>query len=419
MMDKNEKVIRFSMIVLIGFLLSAIMHYVLGAYLGKGYPLNTFLFRPWNRFADFFNPLRALSEFKNPYSYYEQTNILIPYLPFTFLVLLPFSFMPKMVAILIYLAFFSISLLVIAKKYVVDGFEDMPSKMIFSLTAIFLAYPSLSAVDRANIEIIVFIFIALFFYFFEKDSVLSAVFLGAAIAMKLYPGVLMFLFVSKKDHKKFLICGIAAIVFMFFGYFSISLFSGDRILDIARMNLSQMGLHKPTYAYSIEGLQHNHTLWGFILGLDVFSQMSVGNRLFSLDAASRIYVVFVMLAFACAVVYVILSKDHVWRKAAVLISAMLVFPYTSFDYSLIHVFFIMILFIRSKQERTRAESWYYLLLIAIPLIPVDYFYLVQDASISIIVYPLALSTLSLSIMVSWLSSLRKGRRSAPLVSQPS
>jgi hypothetical protein len=54
-MSKEEKIRIFVLIILTGFIVSVVYHYVLGAYFLKGYPANSFLFTPLDKLNDFFN----------------------------------------------------------------------------------------------------------------------------------------------------------------------------------------------------------------------------------------------------------------------------------------------------------------------------------------------------------------------------
>jgi len=65
-MPKEEKISMLSLIILVGFFVAVVFHYVQGVYLGNGYPNNTFLFHPEPRFSDFYNVVFANTDL-NPY----------------------------------------------------------------------------------------------------------------------------------------------------------------------------------------------------------------------------------------------------------------------------------------------------------------------------------------------------------------
>ena len=65
-MDKETKIRNIVAIILIGFVASLFFHYLKGVYLNLPYPHNTFLFRPDDKFADFF-VLYDIMEYRSPY----------------------------------------------------------------------------------------------------------------------------------------------------------------------------------------------------------------------------------------------------------------------------------------------------------------------------------------------------------------
>ncbi len=66
MMSKEEKIYTLALIVLVGFFVAVLFHYIQRVYLGKGYPYNTFLFHPEVRFSDFYNVVFSNKDL-NPY----------------------------------------------------------------------------------------------------------------------------------------------------------------------------------------------------------------------------------------------------------------------------------------------------------------------------------------------------------------
>jgi len=56
-MNKLQKIDTISIIIIAGFSFAVFYHYILGTYLGLTYPYDTFLFRPDDKFMDFFNML--------------------------------------------------------------------------------------------------------------------------------------------------------------------------------------------------------------------------------------------------------------------------------------------------------------------------------------------------------------------------
>jgi Glycosyltransferase family 87 len=93
-------------------------------------------------------------------------------------------------------------------QYGING----PTALLFPLTVAAVSFPIAGLVQRGNIELFVWIFTAIGVWAFLRDRNQSAaVFWGLAAAMKLYPIVLLVLFVRRRGFKAFA-SGLAAFV---------------------------------------------------------------------------------------------------------------------------------------------------------------------------------------------------------------
>jgi hypothetical protein len=182
------------------------------------------------------------------------------------------------------------------------------------------------------------------------------------------------------------------LLFGFIGYLFISLWSGDTILNIIGQNIHQMSLFTPMYAFSYMGFQHNHTLWGYVIGLNGLIKKTTGSPLIEFGTASRLYAVLAVVLFLLVALFVIFSRREQWRKIVALTGCMLVLPYTSFDYTLINWLFAISAYLIYNKSK---YSLLYLILILIPFLPVDYILIKNDASISIVIYS---ATISLAVL---------------------
>ena len=203
-LQKNDKISIIYKIVILGFGLSVIYHYILGAYLGYDFPYNTFLFTPNDKFADFTNVIKVIKNL-NPYD----TNYLCSgYPPLAYIFAFPFSLIPiKISLIVFFLLFVSI--------FVVYFLHQKPSQveLFKAVTIVLFSYPFLFCFDRANFEILVFLFVVLFIFYLRKDKmIISSIFLSFAISIKLFPAVFLILFFSKKNYKYLILILVACIV---------------------------------------------------------------------------------------------------------------------------------------------------------------------------------------------------------------
>ena len=105
-MQKSEKIMLISTIVLVGFFIAVVFHYVLGFYMDLGVPYNSFLFSSASAFCDFKNLLSFVADFK-PYSIPSDW---INYFPLAYILLFPFSLLKNwVVGYLIFAVSFSVS----------------------------------------------------------------------------------------------------------------------------------------------------------------------------------------------------------------------------------------------------------------------------------------------------------------------
>lgn len=88
-MEKEKKIEVLILVIVVGFALAVGFHYFQGFYLGKPYPQNTFLFRPDDKFNDFFNPVRG-SEDLDPFRP-DKITYMGGYPPFGYLLAYLFS----------------------------------------------------------------------------------------------------------------------------------------------------------------------------------------------------------------------------------------------------------------------------------------------------------------------------------------
>lgn len=365
---KNNKISIISSIILTGFIVSVFFHYILGFYLKSGYPYNTYLFDPNYFFNDFFT-IYDLT--KNSHNY---TN---PYFPFANVIVLFLTYLNK------YLAFYSIILVFYLTmfyqnyNYIINDIENKFSQYHIFMIFTFISYPVLFALDRGNIEIILYIFLALFFYFYSKDKpIWYIIFLSAAICMKLYPAVLLILLLSDKKYKETIYIVIFSLGITLASYEFLSIAFNENVFNTISAHLEVLNSFNYRCFYHSNGLDHNHTLWvllEIISGLVNLSQLSI------------IYLLFVIILFLYISYYVVFIENIKWKKVALLILTMLLFPYTSFDYTLIHIYFPMILFINFN-ERDKYDLLYSILF-GFLMIPLAYYYIFEDISISAVIYP--------------------------------
>ena len=182
------------MILIAGFVLSVLYHYIQGAYLQRPYPSNTFLFRPWDHFADFFNVRRNSM---HPYIGAVTRWDHLPYPPAMCAFAAAFIPFDDLTALCLFVSIF----LAIFLWFCLPLYKtpDKVTTIRNGIVLLGMSYPLLFALDRGNFELYVFSAVAIFVYLFEhKKYGLAAPFLGLAIAFKLYPVVLIGLYIARR-----------------------------------------------------------------------------------------------------------------------------------------------------------------------------------------------------------------------------
>lgn len=396
-MSRNIKMSALAIIIMAGFVSSTFHHYYQGQVLGKPYPYTTFLFTPADRFNDFFVAFTVKD--LNPYF-----NEIVPSAQFPLVNVIDYliTLLPLKVSLAIFITFISTAFISITHIILWGEKAPLIRGLHITLPIAFLTYPFLFTVDRGNLEILLFIFLLLFMYFYIRENyALSAVFLAVAIAMKLFPVVLVVAYLPKKKYGELAISiGIAAILTMG----SLALFKGG---FVANFNFL---LHGSNFSFA--------TLVSFV-GADNLVQRGVSLFTFfkiifietgllekvNMPQFLSTYVKVAALTFLPLAAYVVFIEKILWRQIALLVFSMLLLPQISADYKLMHVYLPMYLFIISA-HRSRLDI-FYLLIFGLLMIPKDYAYFpktlsdagVNDISISVMMNIILMILMSMLIVV--------------------
>ena len=383
-----------SNIVLIGAAFSITFHYVLSAYLHLGYPFSTFLFNPDDRFNDYRNLILVVKDF-SPYhsAHWFNSN----YFPFGNLFLILFSFLGNPnVSLIVFITIFLVLYLWIIR------FIDktlLPLSLKDKVILYSFNYPMLFALDRANIELYVFLATVIFayFYVYKKNDTLSIVLLAVAIAAKLYPAVYLVIFLRDRKYSN-----IAWTLFLVLvlSFFSLSVFQGGVIGSIENMfhafgefNVRMMGM---------EGVHHNASIYGIvkILAIGLLKAFPRHREWFPqmFDFENYIYLpyaVFAFVSFAAVSFFLVkrrVSNHECWLVLTVL---MILLPNVSHDYKLINLLIPLLFFFMEKDDGPKIVT--YAVLYGLLLIPKDYVILFRDVSIASLINPVLLIILLLVV----------------------
>lgn len=353
-MNKADKINIISTIVIIGFCLAAYFHFIVaGSYFGLDYSTSTFLFRPDDKFMDFFNQM-DLSRDLNPYSNNDRhgnPGIVASYFPFTYVVFYCFSFFSDKVALGLFLTIFIVSTVYTVKYFVWEQSSSLTAnvKNVFALSL--LTYPFLFLIDRGNIEGILFVFeVAFLVFYLRKNFNLALIFLALATAMKLYPGLLALLFLKDKKYKEFLLCCFVTLAVSFL---SLLLFKGALLKNIDGL-LRELGQFSKIYVLS----SHPNTS-----GQSIFSLIKIFIGLYKMKIDDVGFYFFVYIIEFCVVVYglafyyIICFESVTWKQLTILITAGIILFNCSYDYKMISLLLPLLLYIRDE-SKSRYDNVY-------------------------------------------------------------
>ncbi len=413
---KNNKVYIISSILLFAFIISISYHYILGYYLQSGYPLNTFLFRPLANFSDFYQVYDITAQFNN------STGDYIAYFPFTHLLLSIITYIPASIAFKLMVFTFIGILYLQLQFFVADKISIKALKYQIILIIGLLTYPTLISMDRGNIEVIIYSFIALFFYFyyFKKSRWLAIIFLAFAIGMKIYAAVLLVLLFGDKKYREIAYTLLLVFLLTSFGYVVMILASGKTLIEVIKVVPDSTNQYLFYYAFNFQGLTHSHSLWNIV---DLYKL--IYNPALDLKSVFKLYTLFSLMVFVLSALYVVFIEEELWKKIALMLISMIVLPYASGDYTLIYIYFPLTFFLLAKEKSKNDLA--YILFFCLLLVPLNYIYfdfpvskypyLHGDISYSVLIYPVLLILFMVKIMLDGLlvKFPLKARKSKPSI----
>jgi hypothetical protein len=108
---------------------------------------------------------------------------------------------------------------------------------------------------------------------------------------------------------------------------------------------------------------------------------------------TTLYEVAAAATFLVLAVHAVFRETERWKLVLLATVPGLLLPYVSADYTLIQLYFPLVFFLNAR----RVSRWdvVYIALFGILLVPVDYYYILGDISISVIIYPASLVALVL------------------------
>ena len=395
-MPNEERISLLVLIIVAGFCIAVAYHYVMGCYLGKPWPANTFLHNPdaLARFFDFYLVVRqsaALDPFGQNIGGFAGS-------PFGQFVGYLFSLIqPELLRLPIFFGSFFVVFIPMVKHYLYGLKSKLTSHQLLAIFSIvFLTYPVLFAVDRANFDLLVIPCLFLFAFTYERQKYkASTVFLALAIALKPLTAIFIVIYVFDKKFKDGLLAIFNA---AFLTVLSLSLFKDGLFVET----------HKYFHAlfnnvdYSSAGNQQVLAFTSDLYSLLTVGMKFVGDRLGttiylpSHPEARIAYAIIAIIVSIYFVIYLWKEPKPLWKVMAVLTILIILLPYNSHDYRLIYLFLPMLMYLGTN-EKTRHDLLI-IILWGLLLVPKNYVALVSPQNIGMVINPLLLIGLLICII---------------------
>lgn len=399
-MSSDDRVGLLVVIILVGFGIAVAYHYAMGTYFGRGWPANTFLFRPWDRFWDFTQVVLQSSTL-DPFGTGGKGFAGSPFGQFVgylFSVIRPVS-----LRLPIFLGSFFIGFALLAKHFLYGFRSRLSYQQLLALFAIvFLTYPVLFSVDRANLDLLVLPCLFLFALTYTKQQYkTSTVFLGLAIALKPYAAIIIMVYIFDRRYRDPLLVIFNALV-----------------LTILSLALFKDGLFVETQKYfsALWNMTSDPSFGSEIVYTsDLFSMLTVAARpigdvlhwgsLLSLTDQPEYrvyYIIFAVVAFTYFAIHLWQEPKPLWKTTAVLTILIILLPFNSHDYRLIYLFVPMLMYLAA--DNTARSDLFVVLIWGLLLVPKNYYVMSGEQNIGMLINPVLLIGLLMYIAPSAFSA---------------
>ncbi|MCX6008145.1 MAG: glycosyltransferase 87 family protein [Chloroflexi bacterium] len=391
-MLKEEKISLLVLIIVAGFSIAVAYHYVMGYYLSKPWPASTFLHIPGARFFDFDKVVRqsaALDPFGEDIGGFAGA-------PFAQFVGYLFSLIrPALLRLPIFFGSFFVVFILMVKHHLYSLKSKLTSYQLLAIFAIvFLTYPVLFAVDRANFDLLVVLCLFLFAFTYERRKYkASTVFLALAIALKPYAAIFIIVYALDKKFKDGLLVIFNAV---FLTVLSLSLFKDGLFAE------TQKYFHALFNTVDYLSVGNQQAFTSDLYGLLTVGMKFIGDRLGTTiylpahPEARILYAIVAIIVFIYFVIYLWEKPKPLWKTIAVLTILIVLLPYNSADYRLTYLFVPMLMYM-AINEKTRNDLLI-IILWGLLLVPKNYIALVSPQNIGMIINPLLLIGLLICVI---------------------
>jgi Glycosyltransferase family 87 len=402
-LNKNQKLTLLILIIVIGFSISVLYHYAQGVYFSETYPKNTFLFRPGDRFNDFYNPVRNsgdLDPYRPDKAVFGAGN------PFFHFVAYLFSLIrPRELSWLIFLCSFFITFILMAKHYLY-GLKSKTTyhQVLVIFVLAFLTYPVIFAVDRSNFDLLICVSIFLFALAYERQRFkTSTVFLAMAISMKPVACVYAVIyFINRKFKEAFLL----ALGVILMNVISLSLFKDGLFVEAQKFITSQSDAAEVQAGSAVSMFRSDLFNFLVIVVRSISGLFGAETDLRGNSAFLWSYTAVAVVVFAFFALYLWKRPQPFWKVMAVLTILLILLPFNSGDYRLTYLFVPLLMYLAVKEE-TRNDMLM-VILWGLLLVPKNYYSISGEQNIGMVINPLILVGLLISLVCNRTTKMASG-----------
>jgi hypothetical protein len=395
--------------VVIGALVIACIFHAVVALSGYGFPWDTFLFNPADRYNDWLNSVAAAATLD---PYYAPRKAVSAYFPFAYVVFLIGAGLSWAASSAVFLAV-SCGLLAGAVAFAwsrerpkdpASGHRDA-GELALLLLACLLSYPVLFALDRGNLDVWIgsmcVFYVAALGTRYEGFGFAA---LSVAIALKGYPAAFLALAVAKGRYRSSIFCAMGAVVLT---VLALAGMKGGVVHNVHGW-LANLGDYRRFYVLGPRSLFATSDPYNGIRSLvwivpdawKVF--LPAGASMPSVQELSapilRAYSVS-SLAFAlCGAIFVLAAPARHWQRVMAICLVALLFPNVANDYKLC-ILLPGVLALVLEQDQSR-RGWIALLLTCLLMIPKSYFFFIGGRiGVTNLINPVLLIALAACVMV--------------------
>lgn len=385
-MNQKKKLIGVLLFIVCGYLLFGMFSFVIRTFLGYEYPDGSFLFWPGDRFMDFFNVNKMVSEGKPYIEHYSSYPPFILGIAWIFSLFADYtqfsakeiSMMPVgMISYAVFVVVFTALIAVVLYKFLSKREDIFPKKwmLIPAIVCIIFTAPYIFMLDRGNYLLVAIACYLAFVYYYEENEVAAAVFLGLAAAIKIYPIFLILIYILEKKWKNIAITiGSAGIVSMI----PFMLFRGGMIRNAIEF----------VYALASFGGGYGNEVPNVYFGVGLTSLLRfpfvVWNDL-TVPEWFPVMPIYLVVGSVLALwsLFMLRNEQMLWKKILVLTTLMIFLSPNAYMYNLTFLMPVLVVFILADKSAKTWKDWVYLGFLGLLVIPKAYYYMMSGHGIGI------------------------------------